>query len=141
MKRGFTIIELALVLAVMGVLVAATAPTIHFLMLNARTSEARTMLSAIAHAELRHRRDHGQVLACPAEGEVPKGPVRFPSERPCWKALGVETDGEVRYRYSVVVGPSGWTALAEGDLDGDGVTSTFSLDGATLALTVAREFE
>src|SRR4051812_9838323 len=101
MKRGFTLIELSAVLAGMALVVGLTVPVYRSLVLRAHSDEARTMLPAIAHAELRYHRDHGQYLACGAEPVAPTLPVHFPAELPCWTALGISPSGDVRYGYAV----------------------------------------
>ncbi|MDP2269511.1 MAG: prepilin-type N-terminal cleavage/methylation domain-containing protein [Archangium sp.] len=141
MRRGFTLIELSYVLVVMGILVAISVPSYDVFSRQARADEARSMLPAIAHAELRHFRDRGGYLACAAEGSVPRTPVNFPNESACWKALGIRLTGQVRFRYSVEVVDGHFFAIAEGDLDGDGVSSVFRWDGSLAAATVERELE
>ncbi|MFT3711916.1 MAG: prepilin-type N-terminal cleavage/methylation domain-containing protein [Archangium sp.] len=138
--RGFTIAELAFVLAVMGIVVSITVPTGEALIRRARADEAHAILAAIAHQELRHWRDTGAFLACPATGEVPKKATPF-AVSDCWKSLGVAPQGEVRFRYSVEVKDGSFTAIAEGDLDGDGVTSDYRWDGRTGALTIREALE
>lgn len=130
-RRGFTIVEIACVLAVMGIVVAITVPAMDVLVRRARTEEARVMLASIAHAELRHFRDTGAYLACSSPGEVPRHPVRFSSDVPCWKALAIQLEGDVRYRYRVELADGSFVAIAEGDLNGNGVSSEFRWEGRT----------
>jgi len=139
MKRGLTLIELSFVLAVISLLVAVTVPVYQTLVLRARAEEARAMLSAIAHAELRHHRDHGAFLECSTEPT--RVPIAFPSERPCWRALGISTEAPVRFSYQVVLDGGSFAVLAGADLDGNNVASRYTLDGRTLTLTVENELE
>lgn len=142
-RRGFTIAEMAFVIAVMALITSITVPALEVLVRRARADEARTMLSAIADRELQHFRDTGKFLACPAQGEVPRGKsAAFPSAD-CWKELGITVEGEVRYRFAVDVkeNASEFTVIAEGDLDGDGVTSDYRLDGRTQAVTIKEAIE
>jgi prepilin-type N-terminal cleavage/methylation domain-containing protein len=141
MRRGFTLVELAFVVAVIGVLVAATVPTYQALVARARADEARSMLHAIADAELRHFRDQGRFLACEPKGAVPKGAAPFPNNEPCWKALGIVVAAPVRYRYSAALDADSFNVTAEGDLDGDGQPSRFTLKGRTFAIDVQDELE
>jgi len=104
-------------------------------------AEAHANVQAIAHAQLRHFRDRGSWVDCPAEGPVPTTPVPFPATRDCWRALGFSPEGLVRYRYGVELTDEGYVVTAEGDLDHDGVTSRFVLTGHDLALTVTDESE
>jgi type IV pilus assembly protein PilA len=140
MRRGFSILELSYVLAVMGIVVALTVPAYDVFLKRARVDEARSMLAAIAHAELRHFRDRGGYLACAAAGPVPQGPVTFPTAT-CWKELGLEVNGEVRFRYSVELAEGTFVAVAEGDLDADGEASSFRWNGRLSSLAIERELE
>jgi prepilin-type N-terminal cleavage/methylation domain-containing protein len=140
-RRGFTIIELSFVLAVMAILVGLTVPTYQFLVHRARADEARTTVHAIAHAELQYHRDHRRYLPCEDGAAIPRGPARFPNDKACWEQLGIRLDGPVRYRYQVKQDGDSFTVLAEGDLDGDGRSSLFSLAGRDLQLTVKDELE
>jgi prepilin-type N-terminal cleavage/methylation domain-containing protein len=141
MRRGFSIIELSYVLAVMGIVVAISVPTYDVFLKRARVDEARSVLAAIAHAELRHFTDRGVYLACSGEGPVPKGPGAFPNDSACWKELGIALSGEVRYRYSVELADGTFFAVAEGDLDGDGQPSHFRWNGRLATLAVENELE
>lgn len=133
--------ELSFVIAIIAAIVAVTVPTYDHVLRRTHAVEADAMVHAIAHAELRHFRDRGAWLACPAEGEVPTAPVPFPAERDCWRALGIHPEGLVRYRYGVEVTEAGYVVTAEGDLDADGVHSRFVLTGHDLSLAVTDEVE
>jgi prepilin-type N-terminal cleavage/methylation domain-containing protein len=140
---GFTLLELAVVLLVIGTLAILATPGLRHVLARSRTAEARTLLEAIAHAELGHRRDHGAFIACePSADAVPRGAqVRFNSAAPGWAALGVEIDGPVWYRYAVVLDGDDFVAVAEGDQDADGTTARFELGSATLQLRAKDELE
>jgi len=141
--HGFTLIELAMVLAIMSLLVMVTVPAYQGILLRSRAVEARGMLEAVADAELRYYRDHGRYLECPPSSTtVPRGvTVAFDPEAPGWKELGVNLGAAVRYRYEVAVDGDSFTVTAQGDLDGDGKASRFALHGKTLPLTVQDERE
>ncbi len=106
-----TLIELSFVLAILALLSAATVPAYNVIMRRARAAEPRGLVEAIAHAELRHFRDRGGYLECAPAGELPTAPVAFPNAESCWRSLGVQMTGDVRYRYGV-------------RLDGDSVVVT-----------------
>ena len=140
MRRGFTLLELSYVIAVIALLTAITVPAHDMLLRRAKAGEARATLSLIAHAELQHFRDHGVFVACGPSGPVPAEPIVF-SDEPCWKELGVRIEATVRYRYSVALDDGSFVVTAEGDLNGDSVPSRFTLDGRTLGLVVEDELE
>lgn len=139
-SRGFTIAELAFVLAIIGVVISVTVPAGELLLRRARADEANTMLAAVAHQELKHWRDTGRFLACPASGDVPRKPTAFPTSE-CWTTLGIAVQGPVRFRYSVEVKDGAFTVVAEGDLDADGVTSEYRWDGRSGAVTTREALE
>jgi AP-1 complex subunit sigma 1/2 len=140
-RRGFTILELSAVLAVMAIITSLAIPGYQVLVRRARASEARTVVVAIAHAELRHYRDQGAFLACAPSGPVPSRPAAFPGDAACWKSLGISIDGPVAYRYGVALEGDSFMVLAEGDLDRDGLPSRYTLSGRDLNLVVQDELE
>ena len=102
MTRGFTLIELALVLAVIGILVTLAVPAYQPIVFRSRAAEPRLLLPAIANAELAYFRDHGKFIAAPpSASKVPAVPVAFDTNQPGWKDLGMRVEGLVRYRYEV----------------------------------------
>ncbi|MFT5680317.1 MAG: prepilin-type N-terminal cleavage/methylation domain-containing protein [Myxococcota bacterium] len=140
MRRGFTLLELCFVVMILGILTAITVPAYDVILRRSHQAEARSMLSAIAHAQLQHHRDTGDYLACPASGDVPVPTARFP-EASCWKTLGIQVGGAVRYRYGVEVIDGGFAVTAEGDLDRDGHTSRLTLSGDTLQIDIVDGLE
>lgn len=138
---GFTILELSCVLAVIAALTALAVPAFDTLVRRAHVGEARTLVLAIAHAELRHHRDQGRYLACEPQGEIPVRSAPFPNDRPCWQALGIRLGNEVRYRYGVALQGDSFVVTAQGDLDRDGIPSRFTLHGIDLSLQVEAELE
>lgn len=140
-RLGFTLLELSAVIAIISILAATGVPAYDALVRRAHADEARTMIQAIAHAELQHYRDHGSYLACAPAGPIPQGPGHFPADEACWRALGLRADGDVRYRYQAALDGTSFVVTAEGDLDRDGTTSRFTLRGATLAVETENELE
>ena len=141
--RGFTLIELAFVLAVLGVLVSLTVPGYRAITLRSRAAEAPLCLEALADSELRYFRDHGSFVAVPpTPSSPPKATsVKIDAAAPGLAELGFRWDGAVRYQYEVVLEKGGFRAIARGDLDGNGKQSTYALRGDTLALDVKDELE
>ncbi len=141
--RGFTLIELAFVLALIGLLSAVATSDYAGMMRRGRTLEARSLLQSIDAAERAYYRDHGQYIAgAPSTESVPRGKREpFNDAASGWHELGIRPEGPVYYRYQVTLTDKGYVAQAEGDLNGDGVTSLFKLDGRTHTLTVEHELE
>lgn len=141
MRRGFTIIELAYVITVIGLLTAVTVPTYRYILLRAHAAEAHATLHTIAHAELRHFRDQGSYVACPpGSTPVPARPVPWPTQ-PCWEQLRIEITDQVRFRYGVELTDDSFVVTAEADLDHDGTPSMYRLHGRNLHLEIEGELE
>jgi prepilin-type N-terminal cleavage/methylation domain-containing protein len=144
MKKGFTLLELAAVLALIGTVVALGAPRYERFLLAARAAEAPAILEAIAHAEKAYFRDHGHYLACEAtlEKPPPGGVVTFTATTDGWKDLAFAPDGGTRFSYTVEsTDGRSFRVVAHGDLDGDGVVSTYTYDGRTALISTLDELE
>ena len=140
--RGFTLLELAAVLGIIGLLSTIATPVLIIAVRRAHSAEARALVEAIADAELAYWRDHGKYLACPPSPD--RMPVATPSSwtgGPEWKQLGFRAAGPVHYEYRVDLEADSFKVVAVGDLDGNTKTAKFSLDGKTLELTVTDELE
>ena len=142
-RRGFTLLELLFVLAIIGVLSTTAIAMFRLQQQRAKRSEAMTNLEGIAKMERAYFGENGSY---PAAIPVPLGP---PGLKQNWDAtaslpaafgtLGFQTEGSVYYVYDVnssaglCACPSNecFTASAYGDSDRDtaiGVVSYFHAD-------------
>jgi len=152
---GFTLIEVMMVVAVIGLLASVSIPTYQRFQLRSRQSERTTMLEAIrAAVEDYHVRqgrlpnDAGGATSTLSLQPNPNALVT-PQKRPFrvtsapgdhWGDLSLIVEGGVYYTYwgsGIMAGTSrDYWLNAEGDLDGDGVTNLlarrFLYDGTTL---------
>jgi type IV pilus assembly protein PilA len=135
-QAGFTLIELMIVVAILGILAALVVPNFIRFQLRAKSSEGKSNLAAIRTAELGYFAEHRAFVAAAttpaalsASGRQP-WPTPVPACANCFDQLGFEPSGEVSFQYEVVAavaggsaaGPDVFTAAAVADLDGDGVT-------------------
>jgi prepilin-type N-terminal cleavage/methylation domain-containing protein len=153
--RGFTAVELAAAVAVVGSLVAIAVPTLIREIKSSRLVEPTEGLAAIASGAVAYAGVHGTkasvALAFPRSvGLTPTTPPagHLAADPPCtwndptWVALGFPAslddfrlaDGEPHafsfaFDSSLAPAKSTFVAHAHADLDGDGATSTFEVRG------------
>jgi len=133
-RAGFTLIELMIVVAIMGILAAIAIPNFLRFQLRAKSSEGKTSLAAIRTAEESYFAEYRSYLAAAVAPAVLPGSARVPWPAPapgcpaCFDVLGYAPEGEVYFQYEVVVAIAGgagvndvFTAAAVADLDDDGV--------------------
>lgn len=128
-RSGFTLIEVMIAVAIIGVLAALAIPAFQRFQLRSRVSEAKTNLSAIRVAELAHFASTGsfrEALPSPV-ADAAVGPFKQPwVDNGGFGEIGWEPEGDPFFNYEVVTGPGGcnicssFTAEAASDLDGDG---------------------
>jgi len=131
--QGFTLIEIMMVIAIIGILAAIAIPNYKSFQLKSKTAEAETMIDAIKIGQLAHQSDNNGYVACfSSPGANGTAGV---SKRPWvdnggFASIGFEPGGDVRYNYSVNapgVAAQEMAIEAEGDLDGDSAGSYYTL--------------
>lgn len=125
--QGFTVLELMIALAIIGILAAMAIPTFNKLQLKAKTGEVKLNLSAIRTAENLYHTEHGRFIdaAVTPAAWTPRS-VTSPFTGGgivAFDALGFMPEGQVYFQYAVRVSssfPYAYTADALADIDGDG---------------------
>jgi type IV pilus assembly protein PilA len=127
-EKGFTLVELMIVVAIIGILAAIAIPNFRSYQLKSKTSEAKANLGAIKTSQEAYRAENDVYLLCTTEPATVPG-----SSKLNWTAgggfqtIGFEPSGDVYYSYGTNAGTIGvvptYVAFAQGDLDDDGTTS------------------
>ena len=101
-SQGFTLIELMIVVAIIGILAAIAIPNFMSYQCKAKQSEAKSNLSAIATSEIAYQAEEGVFTSSLTE-------------------IGFSTSGDPRYSYQVtdVSGSTGFTAQADAVINGN----------------------
>ena len=113
--RGFTIIELLITVAVVGILAVLAIVVVRKYIHAAYTGEPKAMFAGIRAAQSVYLSEHQVYANCSAtlDSHYPDDPpddkkrsFSNPShgEYACWNGLNIRSDGPVRYVYSVVAG-------------------------------------
>lgn len=158
-SRGFTLVELMIVVAIVGILAALAIYGVRKYMANAKSAEARNSLGQITKdAASAYNREHmaaaiiadgagagvSNQLCKAAAKKVPDDKAKIKGQKyqsfasewdegdkdTGWQCLKFSMAQAQYYMYGYVVPTTTtFTATAEGDLDGDDVTSTFTMKG------------
>ncbi len=123
-RAGFTLLELMIAVAVVGVLAAIAIPLLSSYQLRSKSAEAKTNLGAIRVLEETFYSEHQTYRSANAEPAAIPGTVAvaFDGVNSDFEALGFVPQGYVYFSYGVAVSGdgSGFTADAGADIDGDG---------------------
>lgn len=133
-QKGFTLIELMIVVAIVGILAAVAIPAFQKYQAKSKTSEGRINLAAIATSEVAYQAEFDTYTNCGwSPNAVPAGARAAWVDAGGFTVIGFEPkDANVYYRYRVAGAAAAlFTGEAEGDTDGDGAHSLFRVTEST----------
>ncbi|HEX5751656.1 MAG TPA: prepilin-type N-terminal cleavage/methylation domain-containing protein [Archangium sp.] len=131
-RRGFTLIELMIVVCIVGLLSTVALPEFQNIMLRSKQAERELMMNSIMRVLNEYTSSHGGKFPGGDEPDMPFNPVeepngkkqRFNMDLGHWKDLGWAPDGHLYYRYEVVLNGDGDLVItAKGDLNNNGLVS------------------
>jgi type IV pilus assembly protein PilA len=136
LRKGFTLIELMVVVTIIGILASVAIPEFGKLVLRAKAAERYEVMLRIKKAVADTYLQHGSIPGGLMTGQWQPTGLPSPAKRvPDWKAPGwvdvfrstEEVEGSTYYSYQFTaddtVNPPTLLVESLGDLDGDGVTS------------------
>jgi type IV pilus assembly protein PilA len=121
-QRAFTLIELAIVVTIVGVLAVIAVVGYRKITLSAKVSEAQNMISAIRIAQEDYKVERGIYADlsaapwCPSTGATQNKTDWNTAPCAAWRTIPVHVDGPVRFGYRTSAAPAAVPVIAWMDM-------------------------
>ncbi|MCP4581259.1 MAG: prepilin-type N-terminal cleavage/methylation domain-containing protein [candidate division Zixibacteria bacterium] len=128
-NKGFTLIELMIVVVIIGILAALAIPRFMRSTTKAKMSEARQLLKQIYTMQRAFRQENNTYTLNGASASA--------AAQNGFAAIGVEVGASARYAYAMTAAANTFLCTATADLDDDAAVDTWTIDqNGTLTHTI-----
>lgn len=133
-SRGFTLVELMIAVAIIGILAATALPSFIRFQMRAKTAEVKSNLQAIRHAQMAYLGGTGRFVAASPSPATYSGSTAgdFVDTGPAlanFDTIGWRPEGRVYFSYAITIDGTGraFTADAASDLDEDAAPQVWGI--------------
>jgi len=119
-RKGFTLIELMIVVVIIGILAALAIPRFMRATTKSKQSEAKQILKQVYVMQRAYKQEN-DTYCCNGQSASAGGAIA---------TLGIDVMDAARYTYSIVSDSTSFTATATGNLDDDATNDTWTIDDA-----------